>query len=86
MKYYLVLSCNTEGGDAFVEGIFKTKNSASLFLKDIVIQMLDELVDNGYGDSRDDFEYFIDENAGDIYLDDCTYYFAVTEIDTDEAV
>lgn len=86
MKCYLVLSCNTEGGDMFVEGIFKSRNTASGFLKKLTKNILDNLIENEYGKSYDDFEYYTDEDIGEIDLGDCTYYLKVDEIDTDKAV
>ena len=86
MKSYIVASCNTDGGDIFVEYVGKTIEGAKEYMRSAVLFLLDQFIENGYGESRDDFDYYIGVNDADAYCNGCTYYYQVCTVDHDKAV
>ena len=80
MKAYIVVSCNTDGGDIYLEYTAKTPEEANECLSSAVYDLMHQFVENGYGDTIDDFEYDISHNCGWASCADTTYYYQVLEV------
>ena len=83
MKLWLVVSCNSDG-EPCVEFIGKDRADASAYLEEAVGSLLDQFIANDYGDSYEDFEYYVNDHYGEAYCDGVCYYYRVVEYDYSE--
>ena len=79
-KRFLVVSANSDDTDILLEFTSKTREEAEKYLKDAVIHLLIQFVENGYGESEDDFEYGIEKNDGWASDGSTTYYYKILSL------